>query len=117
MSPVEEGRKAMIKQALAAILFCMAFPAAAQTRSDPDLTSKLVVAPPSLPGQSQDGDAVICRPPQELPGKRLYGPKVCKSQRQWDDLHRQGLDIGPDGESVVASEKFRTYRCGPAVAC
>lgn len=73
-------------------------------------------APPS-PG-ANDPNAIYCRPPQQLPGQRLYGPKVCKPQHEWDDLHRQGLDLGADGESVVASEKFRTmHGCGSGVAC
>ena len=82
------------------------------------------IAQPSLPSlgmdqkSANDPDAIYCRPPQQLPGQRLYGPRVCKPQRQWDDLHRQGLDIGPDGESVVASEKFRTvHGCNSGLAC
>jgi len=108
----------MIKQSFAAVLIGLTLPAAAQVRSDSELTSKVAASPPALPAQPQDADAVICRPPQQLPGQRLYGPRVCKPQRQWDDLHRQGLDIGPDGESVVASEKFRTvHGCNSGLAC
>jgi len=67
---------------------------------------------------ANDPNAIYCRPPQQLPGQRLYGPRVCKPQRQWDDLHRQGMDIGPDGESVVASEKYRTFHgCNSGLAC
>jgi hypothetical protein len=95
----------MIKQSVAALLIGLTLPAAAQVQT------------PALPGQPQDGDAIVCRAPQELPGQRLYGPKVCKPQRQWDDLHRQGLDIGADGESVVASEKYRTFHCSSAGPC
>jgi len=90
----------MIKQAV--ILMGLALPAAAQVQS----------------GQSQDADAIVCRPPQQLPGQRIYGPKVCKPRSVWDDVHRQGLDIGADGQSVGESEKFRTLRCSPgAVGC
>ena len=65
----------------------------------------------------QDADAIICRLPQELPGQRLSGPRVCKPQRQWDELHRQGLDIGPDCQGVVESEKYRTFHCSSTGAC
>ena len=108
----------MIKEGVAVVLIGLALPAAAQAQSEHELTSKLVVSPPALPDQPQDADAVVCRPPQQLPGQRLYGPRVCKAQRQWDDLHQQGLDIGPDGVSVVASEKFRTFHgCNSGLAC
>lgn len=108
----------MIKESFAAVLIGLTLPAAAQVRSEFELTSKLVAPPLTLPDQPQDPDAITCRPLQQLPGQRLYGPKVCKPQRQWDDLHRQGLDIGPDGQSVVESEKYRTFHCNSsAVAC
>ena len=108
----------MIKEGVAVVLIGLALPAAAQAQSEHELTSKLVVSPPALPDQPQDADAIVCRPPQQLPGQRLYGPKVCKPRQVWDDLHRQGLDIGPDGESVVASEKYRTFHgCNSGAAC
>jgi hypothetical protein len=97
----------MIKEGVAAVLIGLALSAAAQVQSEHEPAGKLVVSPPSLPGQAQDGDAIVCRPPQQLPGQRLFGPKVCKPQREWDDLHRQGLDIGPDGQSVGESAPAR----------
>jgi len=105
----------MIKEGVAVVLIGLALPAAAQAQSEHELTSKLVVSPPALPDQPQDADAIVCRPPQQLPGQRLYGPKVCKPRQVWDDLHRQGLDIGADGQSVGESEKYRTLRCSPGV--
>ena len=108
----------MVKEIFAAVLIGLTLPAAAQVRSESESTSKVAAPQPTLPDQPQDADAMICRPPQQLPGQRLYGPRVCKPQRQWDDLHRQGMDIGPDGESVVASEKYRTvHGCNGALAC
>ena len=106
----------MIKGIFVAVLIGLTLPAAAQVGSEAGSASKPAVPQPTLSGQ--DADAIVCRPPQQLPGQRLYGPRVCKPQRQWDDLHRQGMDIGPDGESVVASEKFRTvHGCNGALAC
>ena len=90
-------------------------PALAQVQS--------TIAQPSLnvqtdQGSGADPNAVYCRTPQQLPGQRLYGPRVCKPQREWDDLHQQGMDIGPDGVSVVASEKYRTFHgCNSGLAC
>jgi hypothetical protein len=98
------------------LLISLPLPALAQLQS--------TIAPPTLPnlgtdhGGTSDADAVICRSPQQLQGQRIYGPRVCKPQRQWDDLHRQGLDVGPDGDSVVASEKYRTmHGCNSGAAC
>jgi hypothetical protein len=63
---------------------------------------------PSLPGD--DAEAIYCRPPLYQSDSRLLGPKTCRPQREWDQLHAQGLDIGADGKSVVASEKYRNVR-------
>jgi len=96
----------MIKHFLAAIL--IALPAAALAQE----TSTVLKA--QLPSLGDEDDAIYCRPPMELPGKRLFGPKTCKPQREWDELHKKGLDYGPDGKTVVGSEKYRTIHCGPA---
>jgi hypothetical protein len=66
---------------------------------------------PTLPNLGDDGgkdpNAIYCRPPQAQSDSRLPGPKTCRTNRTWDELHAQGLDIGADGKSVVASEKYR----------
>jgi hypothetical protein len=83
----------------------MASPAAAQ------VTSVIVPALPSLGSDSgKDPDAIYCRPPQDRTDSRTPGPKTCRTNRAWDELHAQGLDIGPDGKSIVASEKYRSVR-------
>lgn len=95
-----EETGSMIKEVVTVVLVGLALPAAAQAQS------------------GQGDDAMVCRPPQQLPGQRMYGPKVCKPRRVWDDLHRQGLDISADGQSVGESEKFRTFHCpSGAVTC
>ena len=84
-------------------------------------TAHFTVKMPDLPGEAAvdaDTSSIICRPPQSQSDSRLLGPKVCKTQRQWDELHSQGLDIGADGKSIVASEKARSLRaCGSATSC
>lgn len=77
------------------------------------VTSVIVPALPSLGTEDKDAkdpDAIYCRPPQDQTDSRLPGPKTCRTNRTWDELHAQGLDIGPDGKSVVASEKYRHLR-------
>jgi beta-lactamase regulating signal transducer with metallopeptidase domain len=50
---------------------------------------------------ADDAGAVICRRPQTLPGSRLPGPKVCLTNRAWAVLKARGLDIAPDGSTIV----------------
>jgi hypothetical protein len=107
---------AMIKEIFAAVLIGFTLPASAQAQAGSELTTKLAIPAPTLTGQPQDADAITCRPPQQLPGIRLFGPKVCRPQREWDDLHRKGLDIGPDGQTVVESEQYRSLHCSPGSA-
>jgi hypothetical protein len=72
----------------------------------------------SMPGLTQeqkgpdDPDSIYCRPPQRQTDSRLLGPQVCMTNRKWADLHAQGVDIGADGKSMVASEKYlSTHPC------
>jgi beta-lactamase regulating signal transducer with metallopeptidase domain len=50
-----------------------------------------------------DPDAVTCRLPQALPGSRLAGPEVCKTNRIWAELRAQGQQISPDGRTLMAT--------------
>ncbi len=72
------------------------------------VTGVIVPTLPSLGDDvGKDPNAIYCRPPQAQSDSRLPGPKTCRTNRVWDELHAQGLDIGADGRSVVASEKYR----------
>jgi len=88
------------------VALCVAGPAFAQLQ--------MTVKPslPGLPTDEKDTEPVYCRPPLPQSDSRLLGPKTCLPQREWDRLHAEGLDVGADGKSVVASEKYRTLR-GP----
>lgn len=50
-----------------------------------------------------DPDAITCRAPQALPGSRLWGPKVCKTNRIWAQLRADGKDVSEDGTMVVVA--------------
>ena len=91
----------------AVCVFALAMPVGAQVQTTVTPTA------PSLPQSPDDPDAIYCRPPQHQTDSRLLGPKVCKTNREWDALHAQGLDISADGKSTVASEKYRTLQKGP----
>ena len=89
----------------AVCIWVLAAPAWAQVQTT------LITSLPSLPEAEKaadDPDATYCRPPQKQTDSRLLGPQVCMTNRQWNALHAQGLDIGADGKSTVASEKYRT---------
>jgi len=54
-----------------------------------------------------DPDAVTCRVPQRLPGSRLPGPQVCRTNRVWAALRAQREDISPDGTMIVYLDDFQ----------
>jgi hypothetical protein len=57
------------------------------------------------PDGKGDADAVTCRVPQQLPGSRLVGPKVCKTNRVWATLKAEKVVISPDGQSLLATNR------------
>ena len=89
--------------------FCTAALSQVQTTLNPSL--------PTLP-QTENGptdpEAMYCRPPQLLPDSRLMGPRVCMTNRKWDVLHSQGLEITADGRNTVAC---RRASVGADVVC
>lgn len=56
-----------------------------------------------LPTGRGDPNAVTCRVPQQLPGSRLAGPEVCRTNRVWAELRASKTVISPDGQSLMAS--------------
>jgi hypothetical protein len=82
------------------ILITLAIPLSVQAQV------QTTIAQPSLPSlgtdqkSADDADATYCRPPQHRTDSMLMGPKVCMTNRQWNDLRAQGFDIGPDGSKV-----------------
>jgi ElaB/YqjD/DUF883 family membrane-anchored ribosome-binding protein len=75
--------------------------------------------PPQIaetPRGEGDPHAIICRKPQQLPGSRLLGPEICKRNRVWASLYKAGKDLSADGQSIISSEKSRTFDRA-ALAC
>ena len=62
------------------------------------------------PTGAGDPDAISCRTRQQLTGSRLWGPEICKRNREWADLNQRGANISPDGLTLVDSEKQRTLK-------
>jgi hypothetical protein len=70
----------------------------------------------SLPTGEGDPLAITCRTPQVLPGSRLRGPEVCKTNAVWARYRRDGMDVAADGLNDVPAEKMRTinpHACHP----
>lgn len=63
-----------------------------------------------MPTGAGDPGAISCRIPQQLASSRLMGPEICKHNRDWAKLYKDGQSISPDGTKVVDAEKARTFR-------
>jgi beta-lactamase regulating signal transducer with metallopeptidase domain len=61
----------------------------------------IVVNDPPGMANPPAADPVLCRPPQQLPGSRLFGPKICRTQSEWAGLRIRNEDVSPDGRQVV----------------
>ncbi len=73
----------------------------------------------ATPDGTGDPNVITCRPPQTLPGSRLMGPEVCKTNAVWAQYRKDGMDVAADGVHDVPSEKWRTTNpqaCHPATA-
>jgi hypothetical protein len=69
------------------------------------------------PDGKGDPAAITCRHPQALPGKRVLGPAVCRSNADWAQFAKQGMTVSADGTALVPGEKYRSLNpaaCGPA---
>ena len=69
------------------------------------------------PNGDGDPNAITCRPPQTLPGQRLKGPEVCKTNAVWAQYRRDGMEPAADGIHDVRAEKWRSINppvCHPA---
>jgi hypothetical protein len=62
-----------------------------------------------MPTGAGDPDAISCRMPQQLANSRLMGPEICKRNRDWAKLYKDGRNLSPDGTRIVESEKAQTY--------
>ncbi len=62
-----------------------------------------------MPTGAGDPDAISCRAPQPLTDSRLMGPEICKHNRDWAKLYKDGFNISPDGTHPVPSEKWLAF--------
>jgi hypothetical protein len=62
----------------------------------------------SFPTGEGEPLAITCRAPQKLSDSRLFGPKVCKTNAEWAQYRKDGMDVSADGVRDVPSEKWRS---------
>jgi hypothetical protein len=99
------------------ILWSVVCISGALAQTPPPVIHMTVPLPPPLV-EDAPAQEMVCRRPQADTGSRLLGPRVCKTKKEWDDLHAQGLDIGADGKSVVGSEKYLSlHACNAMSGC
>ncbi|HEX4270700.1 MAG TPA: hypothetical protein VHZ32_04905 [Rhizomicrobium sp.] len=108
-----------MKLALAAFVLALSAPAFAQTVSTPSDAQAAASEKSYASNPMGEGNPylITCRPPQYLPGSRLKGPEVCKTNAVWAQYRKDGMDVAADGIHDVASEKLRTINppaCHPA---
>lgn len=63
-----------------------------------------------------DPAGITCRHPQALPGQRVFGPEVCRTNADWAQFAKDGMTVSPDGKELVPGEKYRSLHpgaCGP----
>ena len=106
--------RAMMKLAAFALLLLSA-PALAQTPLTTSAVSRgaaqaVAVHPSASSNPTGEGEpfAITCRPPQPLPGSRLKGPEVCKTNQVWAQYRIDGMAPAADGIHDVPSERWRT---------
>jgi hypothetical protein len=113
-----------MKIMIAAFVLALGAPVLAQPAPvsvpTPSIGAAVAVAPSStaaVPDGSGDPNAITCRRPQVLPGQRLMGPEVCKTNAVWARYRKDGMDVAADGIHDEPSEKWRSTNpqaCHPA---
>ena len=131
MKPVAEDANRQIREITAAIVATLEktkIVALEQAMALEQLKASLIPPPPEpgvetvtvtdirlprstdQPTGAGDPDAISCRTRQQLTGSRLWGPEICKRNREWADLNKRGANISPDGLTLVDAEKQRTLK-------
>jgi len=132
MKPVAEDANRQIREITATIVATLEETktvALEQAAALNELKASLVPPPPSQPGTESvtvtdtrllrsadqptgagDPDVISCRTRQQLTGSRLWGPEICKRNREWADLYKRGVQVSSDGLQLVDGEKQRTLK-------
>lgn len=60
--------------------------------ADPAQTAAPAAVPAPAPSGDNDPDRIVCRSGTPPTGTRIPGPRVCHTQREWDDMRRQSQE-------------------------
>ena len=101
-----------MKKLVPLALLLLSTPALAQTAGTVSRGAAQAVAvhPSAASNPAGEGEpfAITCRAPQTLPGSRLKGPEVCKTNQVWAQYRADGMVPAADGIHDVPSERWRT---------
>jgi beta-lactamase regulating signal transducer with metallopeptidase domain len=100
--PVRHHRLAAVPPPLPTAGEAIMMVSAPAIRIDTVLDSHLPAIP--APVAAAPEDALVCRKPQRLANSRLLGPAVCLQASQWAKLRDNGMDIAPDGRSIIRTD-------------
>ncbi|HET7085293.1 MAG TPA: hypothetical protein VFI23_11020 [Rhizomicrobium sp.] len=80
-------------------------PPSTPATGSPATTDAQLAHSDDMPTGAGDPDGISCRKPQRLSDSRFMGPEICKRNRVWADLYKNGKNISADGQKIVDSEK------------
>lgn len=84
-----------------AVLLCgllLASPALAQTEVN------------GQPTGEGDPTELVCRRPMRIPGQRLMGPRVCKTNAVWAQYREDGMEVSADGTRDIPAKSAQACR-------
>lgn len=96
-----------MRMLLFAMALCVSVPALAQS-----VIHTVIPLPPPLP-EEESPPELICSVPAVKTGSRISkNTKVCKTAREWNELHARGLDVGADGTVGPMRKSNDVGTCG-----
>lgn len=60
--------------------------------ADPAQPGTPAAAPAPAPADDNDPNRIVCRSGTPPTGTRIPGPRVCHTQREWDDMRQQSQE-------------------------
>ena len=118
VAAIEETKTVALEQATALNDLKTSLAAVPPPPAGPGASESVVVTDTHLlPRQADeptgvgDPDAIVCRSRQQRPDSRIWGPEICKRNREWADLNKRGVQLSSDGLTEIDLEKERT--CHP----
>lgn len=100
--------------AAAPVVESIAPPSVAQSAVPPQ---QAVIASEAPAASPQPDDQLVCRRLPRSSETRLPGPSVCMAANAWAEMRMRGMDIAPDGRTVVTTGSFEKSRSVHPPSC